>query len=209
MQLHRLTQAVVRDQLTEAERTSAARVAETLLIAAYPGDAADPITWPAWPDLLPHLLTPDPADLTTGDGRFAACEACWYLMDRANAPTALPRLQYLHGAWTRQLGPDHAHTLWAANYLARAYNDTQNHTQARALDEDSLERRRRVLGEDHPDTLTTASNLAIRLAALGEVEAARALGEDTLERQRRVRGEDHPNTLNTATGLAIRLAALG
>ncbi|MEU9010453.1 FxSxx-COOH system tetratricopeptide repeat protein [Streptomyces sp. NPDC048479] len=209
VQLHRLTQAVVHDQLTPAERTSAARAAETLLISAHPGDAADPTTWPAWPDLIPHLLTLDPASLTTSDGRYAACEACWYLMDRGNAPTALPRLQHLHHTWTRTLGPDHQHTLWAANYLGRAYNDTQNHTQARALDEDTLERRRRVLGDDHPDTLGTASNLAIRLAALGEVEAARALGQDTLERRRRVLGEDHPDTLAAASNLAIWLAALG
>ncbi|MEU3917849.1 FxSxx-COOH system tetratricopeptide repeat protein [Streptomyces sp. NPDC029004] len=209
VQLHRLTQAVVRDQLSPAERTHAGRAAETLLTAAYPGEAADPTTWTDWPDLIPHLLTPDPSDLTTEDGRFAACEACWYLLDRGNASTALPRLQHLHHTWTQHLGPDHEHTLWAANYLARAYSDTQNHTQARALDEDTLERRRRVLGEDHPDTLTSASNLAIRLADLGEMEAARALEEDTLERRRRVLGEDHPDTLRIASNLANRLAETG
>ncbi|MEU4494653.1 FxSxx-COOH system tetratricopeptide repeat protein [Streptomyces sp. NPDC023998] len=209
VQLHRLTQTIVRDQLTGSERTDAAGTAEALLTAAYPGEAADPSTWPAWPDLIPHLLTPDPTDLTTGAGRYAACEACWYLMDRGNAPTALPRLQHLHRTWTRLLGPDHQHTLWAANYLARAYNDTQNHTQARALAADTLERSRRVLGMDHPYTLTAATRLAIDLAALGEVEAARALGEDTLERQRRVLGEDHANTLGTASNLALRLAELG
>ena len=44
------------------------------------------------------------------------------------------------------------------------------HEQARALDEDTLTRRRRVLGDDHPDTLTSANNLATDLAALGEHE---------------------------------------
>ncbi|MEJ8632647.1 FxSxx-COOH system tetratricopeptide repeat protein [Streptomyces sp. MS2.AVA.5] len=131
VQLHRLTQSIVRDQLTGAERANAARAAETLLTAAYPGKADDPTTWPAWPDLIPHLLTPEPADLTTGAGRYAVCEACWYLADRGNVPTALPRMQDLHHTWTLQLGPDHEHTMWAANYLARTYSDTQNHAQAR------------------------------------------------------------------------------
>ncbi|MGW7355740.1 tetratricopeptide repeat protein [Streptomyces sp. NPDC054802] len=198
LQLHRLTQAIVRDQLTRTDHTAAARAAETLLTAAYPGDATDPATWPAWPALIPHLLALGPTDLTTAAARYAVCDACWYLMDRGNAPTALPRLQDLHDTWTHHLGPDHEHTLWAANYLARAYNDTQQHGRARDLDQDTLARRRRVLGEDHPDTLTTANNLAIDLAALGETEAARALGEDTLARQRRVLGEDHPDTLTTA-----------
>jgi hypothetical protein len=39
---------------------------------------------------------------------------------------------------------------------------------ARDLDQDTLDRRRRVLGKDHPDTLRSASNLADDLSALGE-----------------------------------------
>ena len=39
---------------------------------------------------------------------------------------------------------------------------------ARDLDQDTLDRRRRLLGDDHPDTLRSASNLAADLHALGE-----------------------------------------
>jgi hypothetical protein len=53
----------------------------------------------------------------------------------------------------------------------------REHEQARALDEDTLARRRRILGEDHPYTLASASNLARDLAQLGEHEQARALRE--------------------------------
>ena len=63
---------------------------------------------------------------------------------------------------------------------------------ARDLDQDTLDRRRRVLGEDHPSTLASASNLAADLRALGEVQAARDLDQDTLDRRRRVLGDDHP-----------------
>ena len=83
------------------------------------------------------------------------------------------------------------------------------HEQARALDEDTLTRRRRVLGDDHPDTLASASNLAADLRALGEHEQARALDEDTLARRRRVLGDDHPDTLTSASNLAHDLRALG
>jgi Tetratricopeptide repeat len=40
--------------------------------------------------------------------------------------------------------------------------------QARALDEDTLARRRRVLGDNHPDTLTSVNNLAADLCAMGK-----------------------------------------
>jgi len=210
MQMHRLTQVVLRDQLTPEQRVQAARHASLFLATAAPGDAADPDTWQRWPDVLPHCLLVAPTDVTTTNARFAVCEACWYLMDRGPAGnTVLPRLQDLHRTWSRQLGTDDEVTLWAANYLARAYADSGDHVEAHRMDEDTLARRRRVLGEDHPDTLNTANNLAARLAALGEREQARVMTEDTLAQRRRVLGEDHPHTLNTANNLANRLAALG
>ena len=41
---------------------------------------------------------------------------------------------------------------------------------ARDLDQDTLDRRRRVLGDDLPDTLRSASNLANDLRQLGETD---------------------------------------
>jgi hypothetical protein len=41
---------------------------------------------------------------------------------------------------------------------------------ARDLDQDVLERCRRVLGEDHPHTLESASNLCDDLSALGKAD---------------------------------------
>ena len=99
------------------------------------------------------------------------------------------------GSWARTTPS----TLVSANNLAidlRALGEVQ---AARDLDQDTLDRHRRVLGEDHPDTLTSASNLAADLRALGEVQAARDLDQDTLDRRRRVLGEDHPDTLRSAS----------
>lgn len=117
-------------------------------------------------------------------------------MDRGQAHTARDHLEQLYDVWSRHLGPEHEGTLWTAHYLARAYDDTRDHDRARALDEDTL-RRRRTLGDDHPHTLATASNLSVRLGALRQFERARALAEDTLDRKRRTLCEDHRDTLVT------------
>ena len=209
VQLHRLTQNVLRDQLTPDERRRAGRDAEALLISADPGRVTDPAGWPGWSALLPHCLAVEPGFITTEHGRDVVRSACWYLLDRGQALPARDRLQQLYDSWVQQFGPDHEGTLWTAQYLARAHNDTQDDERARTLDEDTLRRRRRVLGEDHPDTLSTAASLAVDLARLERTEEARTLTEDTLTRQRRVLGEDHPNTLNTAANLAATLARLG
>lgn len=65
------------------------------------------------------------------------------------------------------LGDDHPDTLTSASRLAAELRELGEHQQARALDEDTLARRRRVLGDNHPDTLASASNLAADLRALG------------------------------------------
>ncbi|MER5504184.1 FxSxx-COOH system tetratricopeptide repeat protein, partial [Streptomyces sp. NPDC002766] len=209
LHLHRLTQAVLKDQLTAQERATAARNANVLLAAAFPGNAQDPASWPRWPDLLLHMLAIDPADLVTAEARLAACEACLYLLQRGSAPAILPRLEDLHQAWNALLGPDHAHTWWAVNYLALACTAVGDYERALALHQDLFDRQRRMLGEEALDTLSTASNLAIRLADVGRVEEALELCEGTLARRRRVLGEDHRDTLRTASNLAIRLGAVG
>ncbi|CAL9531683.1 hypothetical protein SUDANB105_04033 [Streptomyces sp. enrichment culture] len=207
--LHRLTQAVLRDQLSAGERATAAYHASCLLAAASPGNASDPAGWPRWPDLLPHMLAIDPDDLVTADARYAACEAARYLTERGSAPAVLPRMEALCQAWTALMGSDHVHTWWAANYLAQAYAGIGEHDRAYALHRDLFDRQRQVLGEDNLHTLLTASELAIRLAELGRLEEARELAQDTLDRRRRVLGEEDPETMISASNLAVRLAEVG
>jgi hypothetical protein len=61
------------------------------------------------------------------------------------------------------LGEDHRDTLISANNLAADLRALGLVEQARRLDEDTLDRRRRVLGADHPDTTLSANNLAADL----------------------------------------------
>jgi hypothetical protein len=68
------------------------------------------------------------------------------------------------------LGDNHPETLTSASRLAADLHALGEYQQARALDQDTLARRRRVLGNDHPDTLISANNLAAELHALGEHE---------------------------------------
>ena len=84
------------------------------------------------------------------------------------------------------------HTLIDAHYLAWTLPEMGRYAESRDLDEDILDRRRRVLGHDHPDTLQSANSLAVDLRMLGEVRSARDLDQDTLVRYRRLLGQDHP-----------------
>jgi hypothetical protein len=66
------------------------------------------------------------------------------------------------------LGEDHPKTLGSANNVATVLYRLGEYEQARALQEDTLARYRRVLGEDHPKTRMSAEALAEVLGRLGE-----------------------------------------
>jgi tetratricopeptide (TPR) repeat protein len=207
--LHRLTQAILRDRLTPEQAAATRACSEAILVAADPGDTSNPVTWPRWAQLMPHLLAADLAATDSRGLRWMACNACWYLIARGDTRTTHDLAAQLHQDWRGRLGEDHENTLAVATYLAWALRDMGRYAEARKLDEDTLARKRRVLGDDDPSTLGSANNLAWDLTGLGEYQAARELDEDTLARKRQVLGDDHPSTLRSASNLASDLTGLG
>jgi hypothetical protein len=207
--MHRLTQAILRDRLTSDQAAAIRVCAEATLAAADPGDPPNPVTWPRWTQLMPHLLAADLAATDRRGLRWMACNACWYLLARGDTRTAHDLATDLRQNWRDRLGDDDENTQATATYLAWALRNMGRYAAARDLDQDNLARRRRLLGEDHTSTLTSAHNLANNLANLGEHQAARELTEDTLARRRRVLGDDHSSTLRSADNLANALTNLG
>jgi hypothetical protein len=71
LQMHRLTQAILRDRLTPARAAVTRTQAEAILGASHPGNAQDPSAWPQWAPLMPHILAANlgetvPLDLLWG-----------------------------------------------------------------------------------------------------------------------------------------------
>ncbi len=168
--MHRLTQAILRDRLTAEQAAATRACAEAVLAAADPGDPYDPVSWPRWAQLMPHLLAAGPAATASPGLRRTACDACEYLMARGDTRTAHDLAADLRQHWRGRLGDDHENTRAAANHLGWALRAMGRYAEARDLDQDTLDRHRRVLGEDHPSTLRSASNLAADLRALGEAD---------------------------------------
>ncbi|BBA99088.1 putative ATP/GTP binding protein [Actinacidiphila reveromycinica] len=207
--VHRLTQAIVRDGLSDDEAARVRSVMEELLVAADPGDPAHPASWPAWARLMPHLLAANPADSPSPGLRALACNATWYLLTRAETEPGLALASKLHERWLREEGADAYFTMWAANSVARAWYDLGHVPKARELHEETYRRRRRHLGPDDEQTLITANNVARDLRAMGEPELARQWDEDTFRRRQRLLGGDHLHTLISGINLARDLRILG
>ncbi len=207
--MHRLTQAILRDRLSPSQSADARACSEAILVASSPGYPVDPVTWPGWARLMPHLLAADLGAAANPGLRRLACWGNWYQQARGDARSSHDLAEELYQQWRERLGGDDRDTLAIAHNLASALQDLGRYAAARDLDEDLLARTRRLGGADDPNTLHSAHMLAADLRNLGEYQAARELDEDTLARRRRVLGEDHSHTLSSATCLAIDLRNLG
>ncbi|MFI2118156.1 FxSxx-COOH system tetratricopeptide repeat protein [Streptomyces rubiginosohelvolus] len=208
-QVHRLTQAIVRDHTGEADATAAEDDVTTLLAAIAPSDAVDPVGWPTWAALTSHLTAGLHTAAQHPPLHATLIRAARYLCVSGQSHAARDLTAALHPLWINALGEDHPDTLGIAQYLGHATTDLGTDAAARHIIEDTLERRRRVLGADHPDTLNSANDLATTLDNLGEYEQARRLHEDTIKHRRRILGADHPETLTSANNLATTLDNLG
>jgi hypothetical protein len=208
-QVHRLVQAVIRHQLPADGQQATAQRVMALLAAAHPGDLEDPVRWPAYAALAPHVLATAPLGDHSPASRRLVMDTIRYLQARGDSNGSLAVGEQLLDRWRSILGSDHPDTLTTASILTLTLNALGEAEPARDLVEDTLQRCRRVFGLDHPTPLLAASALTHVLVQMREVEAARALAEDTLGRCRRVFGPDHATTLLAATGLTLALVQLG
>jgi len=209
LQIHRLTQAVLRHQTHQDEAVGIHADLTALLTAADPGDPDLPHLWPQWAQLTSHLIA---ARQTLGDQpelRPTLLRAAHYLVRSAQPYAARELAQSLHTAWVVSLGEDDPDTVQAAYMLTWALDGLGAHADALPLVKEILERRRRLLGEDHPDTLRSAHDLAVTLNKLGQHDKAHRMHVDTLAHRTRTLGEDHPDTLKSAHDLAVTLDGLG
>jgi TIR domain/Tetratricopeptide repeat len=208
LRLHRLTQAVLRDQLDAGQAAAYRDYAQALLVDADPGNERNPAKWPGWARMLPHLLATDPASSPNPALRDLAHRAAFYLYNRGENQLARQLAEDLYLAWRHSLGPDDQHTLRIGSLLGYILSALGLLKRACELGADTLARFQRLLGHNHPDTLLAAHWLGHSLHEAGAVEQACQLNKDTFARRRQVLG-DHQDCEFTAHNLAKDLRELG
>ncbi|MFJ9093875.1 FxSxx-COOH system tetratricopeptide repeat protein [Streptomyces globisporus] len=208
-QIHRLTQAVLRDQSDSAQTERVRDDVTTILRTIEPGDPESPDSWPAWASLTSHLTARNVLVADLPELRPTLQQAAVFLIRSGQPRPAVDLLTSLRETCTAELGPDHPEVLTCSQYLGHATSDLGDFMSARPIIEDAHARRRRILRDDHPDTLQSANDLAAVLAAMDMHAEARLMDEDTLARRRRLFGDDHPDTLQSANNLAVSLNELG
>jgi hypothetical protein len=201
---HRLTQAVILDQLSADMARQWRNTAAVLVEAAIPADIRSPETWPACAVLFPHVQVALPHD---SDGMTQIAS---YLGYSGDYPAARDLHQKIVLARERVHGSEHPSTLNARAGLARWTGVAGDRHAARASYAALLPVMERVLGQEHPDTLAAASDMARW--------SGRAGGNPAVTRDQyaalvpvleRVLGPEHPETLAARGNLAHWIGEAG
>lgn len=207
--IHRLLQAVIKDDLDSLQRARIASDVIGLGLRSFPDlsdegkrgicrlyrsqviaslEHVNTENESKW-----HLLAGRVSDYLRMDGFYTDCLHWSNLTFDARA---------------RILGLEHPDTLQSMNGLALSQWRIGRVKVAKELHERTLEARKRVLGLEHPDTLQSMYGLAAAHWSLGRTKEATQLHEKTLEIRKRALGLEHPDTLKSMYGLAVSYSSL-
>src|SRR6266516_2618114 len=211
LSVHRLVQAVIRDQMDEQDRHQWTQRAVQAINTAFP--EVEHQTWPLCDRLLPHallcaeLITQE--QMTFPEATRLLNQTGHYLYDRARYAEAEPLYQRALSIREQQLGPEHPDTATSLNNLAALYFDQGKYEQAEPLLKRALAIYEQQLGPNHPDTATSLNNLALLYDNQGEYEQAEPLYQRALSIREQQLGPEHPWTATTLNNLAALYQAQG
>jgi tetratricopeptide (TPR) repeat protein len=177
--VHRLIQALLRDELTEAERASYRYEAHLILANAAPADPDDATTWSRFEGLLPHVNS-ESTELPKSHEpavRDLARKMMRYLYQTGDYTSALALTDRFIEQWIIDSGPDSPDVLGAQRHRGNILRFLGRYRESYKITDEALASCRANLGEDDPTTLSLRTAFAADLRARGKFADARALDE--------------------------------
>jgi tetratricopeptide (TPR) repeat protein len=205
VKVHRLIQALLRDDLTEEQRVGYRREAHLILAAAAPADPDNAATWNQFGELLPHVNA-ESTELQTSREmkiRDVARRTMRYLYQSGDYASALAVAERFIEQWTKDSGPDDENVLRAQRHLGNTQRLLGHFPEAHKVTAETLDKCRVTLGEDDPTTLSVRTGFGADLRARGSFAAARDLDEESRTLHENKYGPDDSRTLRLLSSLAL------
>jgi tetratricopeptide (TPR) repeat protein len=210
LSVHRLVQAVVRDNLPMETQRQWMQRAVQAVEAAYPG--SDFANWSVYERLLPHALVCatwiEQASLVTSEASRLLNQAGYYLNARGRYAEAEPLYVRALAIREQQLGAEHPGTATSLNNLAALYHAQGKDGEAEALFQRTFVIREQALGASHPDTAQSLWWLAVLSEQQQRSQEAKPLYERALSIYERTLGSEHPTTRSIQQGYTALLKAM-
>ncbi|WP_267885625.1 FxSxx-COOH system tetratricopeptide repeat protein [Streptomyces sp. NRRL B-1347] len=210
VQLHRLVQRVLVEQMNPQERAQMRHAAHQLLSNADPRNPQRATFWPRYSSLLTHLRASNAVECEEGWTRRLVLNEVWFLRARGDYAAALNLGERAAEIWRDRLGEDHEEVLSIDQQIAETLRE-QNLDLDRAfhMQAELVDRYRRVLGDAHENTLQAQSFMAGNHRIRGNFYEAREIDQRVYETSLAEFGPDDPATLLTAHNYAVSLRLAG
>jgi tetratricopeptide (TPR) repeat protein len=203
--VHRLVQALIRDDLTPEERDEYQHEVHLILAAGGPRSPEDSRLWPRYAELVAHMAAPatDLEGCLEPEVRAFALEMVRYLYRSGDLASAHSFAERFVERWTEDSGADNPSVLDARRYLGNALRELGQYSAAYTVTEATMQDAARILGDRQELTLALRNSFGADLRSHGEFLTARNLDLETLRFHEEVFGATHPQTLRVMSNLAL------
>ena len=202
--IHRLVQALVRDELDAKEQDACRQQVHALLAASLQKDPGDVDWWGFYRELVPHVRAPVVELERSQDPgvRTAVLNVLDFLRLSGDLAACRSLAEEVVAQWGGDSGPDAPDVLGAQLVLGQALRELGHYRKARESSEAALHRAGEAVGERSDLALTLRNAVGADLRACGEFAAALRLDEETWHLHEEEFGPDHPRTLRSMSDLA-------
>jgi tetratricopeptide (TPR) repeat protein len=206
IQVHRLIQALLQQDMDDAQRAEFREEVHLLLAGAAPENPSDEAQWPRYTELMTHVAPAMLVASTHPDVRQFVIKMIRYLGLSGNTTPALSLCRECLDRWIDDSGEEDLAVLRAQWQLGFLLRDIGQLNEAYKLDERAMSVARRVLGESHETFLTVMNSFGVDLRARGDFTRAKTHDEISRRLHTSVLGDEHPLTLGVLNNLALDYA---
>lgn len=203
--VHRLIQALLRNELKPGEQSRYRQDAHSILAAGAPGNPSDANSWPRYRDLVAHVGSPttDLAHCRIPAHRSFALSVVRYLYVYGDFASCRAFAERFIEQWTVDSGPTDEHVLDANRHLGNALREVGEGAGAGQIIETTLRRAQQVLEPRDPLTMHLRNAFGADLRARGDFKGALALDEETRALHDDIFGPAAYQTLRIMNNLAL------
>jgi tetratricopeptide (TPR) repeat protein len=209
LQLHRLVQRVLINQMPQSLQNQMRRGAHALLANGDPNAPTDPGQWPRYGELLPHVLSSNAVESHEPWVRQLVRNEIQYMYSWGDHDGSRDLARRAYEQWRRDDGDDHGDVMTVAQQYANALRILGRYDEAYDLDLRNRDAMVATLGEEHEMTLEITSMLAWDLRMRGDFAAAADLDRQVYEVSLRKFGPNDLASLVVAHRVALNLRLTG
>jgi len=209
IQMHRLIQRVLINQMPDELKVQLRTGAHTLLAHGDPVEPSSPEQWQRYGELLPHVLSSKA--VLSGDRwvRQLVLNEIEYLYYWGDHEGSRDLARDAYETWSQADGVNNEHALRAAKLYGDVLRLLGHHRLAYELDQRTREAMAETMGAEHETTLEITSMVAWDLRVRGDFAGASELDSHAFETSRRIFGPNDVSTLTFAHRVALNLRLTG